>query len=177
MQASQVKLDGVYGINVRGTLVGLRVTEIITVKTGSGSSNYVSGPFEWTDGTRHMAEKKPVKDLIDDFETLKKLEKERAEREAARTAAAAAKLAKQQKAVELLAAAIGAKAIKGGRYDKGNGYDQNAPMVMADGSNTIDINDLAWDGLIDFLEGSDEITPELAQELARAAAVERTGDD
>src|SRR6187455_3263907 len=81
MQASQVKLDGVYGINVRGTLVGLRVTEIITVKTGSGSSNYVSGPFEWTDGTRHMAEKKPVKDLIDDFETLKKLEKERAERE------------------------------------------------------------------------------------------------
>jgi len=156
MQASQVKLDGVYGIQRGAALVALRVTEIITVKTGVGTSNYVSGWFQWKDSTRHVVERLPVKDLIDDFETLAKLEAERVQREADRTAAAAAKLAKQQKAVKLLAKAIGAVPVNGGRYDKGSGYDKDEAMVVMDGSSNIEINDLAWDDLIAYLERNTE---------------------
>ena len=151
MQASKIVVGKQYAVRVRGEEpVAFTVSEVISKRTNVTTSHVVGhyGGLQ-ADGTRQVATV-PVEAIVGELESVRALAEAKAKEEAAIKAKKDAEEAKVFRACELLATAIGASAIAsryGSQYAKAN----SEPCVYPDYSG-VRVNELALDGLINFLE-------------------------
>lgn len=157
MQANKIDLNTEYAANWRGKEVALRVYEMRTTRTTSGTKNYAVGYLrnpetgEYSGGEKVAVE---VKDVIDRLDKHEALAKERASLEAEKKAKSDAHRNLQRNAINMLAKAIGAQAVHE-RWKHGGEeyveYDEYGPIVSRD-SQGIEINGHALERLVAFLD-------------------------
>jgi hypothetical protein len=160
MQASKISLRNDYAAKVQGKEVAVRVMEMVTQKTTSGTTNYLI-VYVFDNDTDGKADLTFLKDekgnvcrfqievsaVIDTLDNHQRLMAERKAHDDARRAEVAKAKDKQMTVVKLLAKALGAQAVED-RY--GSKYDRHAPAVLTDGD-ALEVNEAAYDDLIAFL--------------------------
>lgn len=160
MQASKINLGEHYAVTLRdGSEVALRVNEIITVRGGDGTKNYIKGHYIRIDedGSSSVEATVEVKNVIDTVANHQRLKAEMQARADAAKALRDAVTAKRNKAIDLLAEAIGATPVHD-RYAQPTNRDafkDSLAIVVASGT-SVEVNIHGLDALIAFLGNAKE---------------------